>query len=64
MLFLYNGLSAYLEQTVKMIFRDWLPSSGYQQAENFYFEYYDDRFHPGSPESVIFLYLPVRQRRD
>ena len=59
--FVHHGLSTHLSQTVERIFVEWLPGSNYQLAGDFYFEYYDDRFQPGSPESVISIYVPVRQ---
>ena len=59
--FVHHGLSINLLQTVDRVFSEWLPGSSYQLAGDFYFEYYDDRFQPGSPESVISIYVPVRQ---
>ncbi len=60
--FVHHGLSAHLSQTVERVFSEWLPGSSYQLAGDYYFEYYDDRFHPVSPESLIFVYVSVRQR--
>ncbi len=57
--FVHRGLQADLPDTVSYVFKGWLPQSEYQAADNFYFEYYDDRFQPGSPDSVIFVYVPV-----
>ena len=62
--FVHNGCSVHLPQTVERAFTEWLPASSYQLAGDFYFEYYDDRFHPVSPESVISIYVPVRERRE
>ena len=60
--FVHNGRIAHLPQTVEQVFAAWLPSSSYQLAGDFYFEHYDDRFQPGSAESVISLYVPVSER--
>ena len=40
---------------------DWLPTSGYQRDEATYFEVYDDRFVPNSPDSLISIYVPLRK---
>lgn len=57
--FVHTGVLLGLPQTAHAIFTDWLPGSGYRWVEEFYFEYYDDRFTPGSPDSVVFLWVPV-----
>lgn len=60
--FVHIGLVQDLPKTEGRIFEGWLPGSGYQPAADFYFEYYDDRFTPGSPDSVVFLWVPVTQK--
>jgi len=60
--FMHRGLSESLQETVKEIFNGWQPESDYEQAGAYFFEYYDDRFQPNSRDSVIFLWLPVKQR--
>ena len=60
--FAHGGDSKRLPEMVTAIFDDWLPQSGYRLAEEFYFEYYDDHFQPGSPDSVIFIFVPVVER--
>ena len=57
--FTHRGDLGALPTTIKAIFDTWLPESNYQHAEEFYFEYYDDHFQPGSSESVIFIFVPV-----
>ena len=57
--FVHTGLMQGLAETVGRIYGSWLPGSGYVSTADFYFEYYDDRFSPGSPDSVIFLWVPV-----
>jgi len=36
--------------------------TGYQTAGDFYFELFDDRFQPGSEDSILFIFFPVKQR--
>lgn len=60
--FVHTGQMSGLAQTVAWIFEEWLPGSGYERDADFYFEYYDDRFQPGSMDSVIFLWVPVREK--
>jgi AraC family transcriptional regulator len=60
--FTHRGDLGSLPDTVSVIFDNWLPHSGYQMADEFYFEYYDDHFQPGSLDSVIFLFVPVVER--
>lgn len=57
--FPHRGDSAQVGATVEQIFTEWLPASGYRAAADYFFEYYDDRFQPGSAESLLFIYLPV-----
>jgi len=59
--FIHRGSLASLAETMTRIFDRWLPGSGYQLAEDYFFECYDDRFNPGSPDSVVFIYVPVRE---
>jgi len=59
--FPHHGLIDRLSSTIDTIFIDWLPGSGYQTAENYYFELYDDRFQPGSEDSVLFIFVPVKR---
>lgn len=51
-----------LDGTLAAIFHDWLPDSGYRRAGDYYFEYFDDRFNPGSSNSLLFIYLPVARQ--
>ena len=60
--FFHRGDLARLSETVTAIFETWLPQSGYRLAEDFYFEFYDDQFQPGSPDSVVFIFIPVVER--
>lgn len=58
--FTHTGLLRDLQAMVGRIYGKWLPGSSYTSAGDFYFEYYDDRFSPGSPDSVVFIWIPVR----
>ncbi len=60
--FVHNGQLSELAQTVARIFEEWLPGSAYEQDGDFYFEYYDDRFQPNSRDSVVFVWVPVREK--
>jgi len=60
--FPHHGLIDRLSSTIDRIFIDWLPGSGYQTAGDYYFELYDDRFQPGSEDSILFIFVPVRQK--
>ena len=44
------------------IFNRLLPASDYEQAAGPYFERYDEDFDPGKPDSIVEIYLPVRER--
>lgn len=62
--FTHNGRSSGLTQTLTWIFQEWLPGSGYERDGEFYFEYYDDRFQPDSRDSVVFVWVPVREKKE
>jgi AraC family transcriptional regulator len=57
--FTHRGDTAALPETITAIFDVWLPESGYKPVDEFYFEYYDDHFQPGSPNSILFIFVPV-----
>jgi AraC family transcriptional regulator len=44
------------------IFNRLLPASDYEQAAGPYFERYGEDFDPGKPDSIVEIYLPVRER--
>jgi len=60
--FAHVGQMPELSQTVARIFEVWLSGSTYERDGDFYYEYYDDRFQPGSRDSVVFVWVPVRER--
>ncbi len=59
--FTHQGTLDRIDDTLSMFYCDWLPTSGYQQEGTYYFEVYDDRFVPNSPDSVIAIYVPLKQ---
>jgi AraC family transcriptional regulator len=49
--------------TFQHAYHEWLPSSGYEMAFPFDFEYYDQRFHHDDPStSEVDLYIPIRPK--
>ena len=38
----------------------WLPQSGYQHAGSPEFELYNEAFDPNDPNSVLYLYIPIK----
>jgi len=60
--FPHHGYMSHLSNTVDWVINGWLPGSGYQTAGDFYFELFDDRFQPGSEDSILFIFFPVKQR--
>jgi len=45
-----------------MIYKEWLPKSGYKEAHKFLIEYYDERFKgTDRPESELDIYVPIKQ---
>jgi AraC family transcriptional regulator len=45
-----------------MIYKEWLPDSGYVEAHKFTIEYYDDRFKGADdPESELDIHVPIKE---
>ena len=61
--FHHLGPVAGLAETVRQVFSDELPQMGYQACGEYYLEVYDDRYDPGETESIMFIWVPVKQRR-
>jgi predicted transcriptional regulator YdeE len=40
----------------------WLPSSDYQRSPTPDFEFYDETFDPQNPESVLYVYIPIKKK--
>lgn len=59
--FVHQGSLAGLKDTYCQIYDTWLPENGLERAPGPDFEYYDWDFDPsGSPESKLYLYVPVK----
>ena len=48
-----------VKETYEYIYHTWLPESGYQPADSFDFEYYDEHFNGQDPTSIFYIYIPV-----
>ena len=54
-----------LDSTYAAIYREWLPASGYEQADSPDFELYDERFvfgQPQQPQSEMDIYIPIKKK--
>ena len=58
--FTHKGLLEKLRSTYEYIYGTWLPKSGFEVACQPDFEYYDERFKPGSLESEFDIYVPIK----
>jgi AraC family transcriptional regulator len=54
---------ATIRRTYDEIYQEWLPKSGYDRAAGPEFEFYDDNFDSGNPDSEFYLYIPVERAR-
>ncbi|MFZ6031096.1 MAG: GyrI-like domain-containing protein [Chloroflexota bacterium] len=59
--FTHIGALEKLCDTYNYIYQVWIPKSGYQAADNFDFEYYDEAFKDFSPDSRFYIYVPVKK---
>jgi predicted transcriptional regulator YdeE/DNA-binding transcriptional MerR regulator len=48
--------------TYKRILEEWLPASDYQPGEGPDFELYPETFEPEDPDSIVYIYYPVKNR--
>lgn len=51
-----------LQKTYDGIFREWLPTSEYEMSHTDDFEWYDERFKFGEPDSVMEIWIPVKKK--
>ena len=58
--FEHRGDLRWLGRTLQDIFTVQFPNSGLEQTSGYSLEVYDDRFQPGSEESVFELLFPVK----
>lgn len=61
--FTHRGPVSNISATYAFAHNNWLPTSGYELAAPFDFEYYDLRFRgPDNPESETDIYIPIRPK--
>ncbi len=60
--FEHHGALDTLQKTYDRIFREWLPTSGYDYADQDDFEVYDQRFNYGEPDSIMEIWIPIRKK--
>ncbi len=51
-----------LRETYHQIYHNWLPQSGYESAAPFDMEVYTDEFKNFAPDSVMYIYIPVKPK--
>jgi AraC family transcriptional regulator len=57
--FTHSGHVSSIPQTIRAVWRDWLPASGHKAAELPFIERYDERFNPRTGEGEVELWLPL-----
>ena len=57
--FEHRGSLDSLQETYAKIYDEWLPNSEYKMSGNMDFEYYDQRFKFGQPDSVLEIWIPI-----
>jgi len=60
--FEHRGALDTLHGTYGHIFREWLPTSGYESADQDDFEVYDRRFNCSDPDSIMEIWIPIRKK--
>ena len=58
--FTHHGTLDTLEETYQNIWNTWLPQSGYEIAEQFDMEVYNEDFILDSPDSKLYIYVAVK----
>lgn len=58
--FPHKGDLQSLGKTYEYIYETWLPQSGYDLAEKLDFEYYNEDFKDFAPDSVFYIYIPIK----
>ena len=58
--FAHKGDMAGLSKTYEYIYETWLPQSDYELAQKMDFEYYDEDFKNFAPDSVFYIYIPIK----
>lgn len=59
--FTCKGIPESLDDTFdEKLYTNWLPSAELEPSANYYVEIYDQRFRPGSEDSEVDLWVPVK----
>jgi AraC family transcriptional regulator len=59
--FAHKGDLPSLSKTYEYIYETWLPQSGYELAAKLDFEYYNEDFKDFAPDSVFYIYIPIKK---
>ena len=60
--FIHRGPIDTFTETVGYVFGSWFPRSGFEPTMDVELELYDERFDPGSEESVLEYYVALREK--
>jgi len=58
--FTHKGKLETLAQTYELIYKTWLPESGYEATGELDFECYDERFNYGAEDSILDIYVAIK----
>ncbi|MBN2044876.1 MAG: effector binding domain-containing protein [Anaerolineales bacterium] len=50
-----------IHKTYQYAHSTWMPENGYKRADGPDFEYYGEHFDPADPESILYVYIPVKK---
>lgn len=57
--FAHRGPLETLKTTYAAIYQSWLPAAGYKANGSLDFEFYTREFNPSSPDSILYIYVPI-----
>lgn len=60
----FKGTLPKIMEMYDFAFRQWLPASGYHQADGPEYELYDEDFNPSEGKLDLYLYVPIVERND
>ena len=52
---------AEIHQTYEYAHSKWMPENGYKRADGPDYEYYDMSFDPAVPDSILYIYIPIKK---
>lgn len=52
---------AEIHQTYEFAHSKWMPENGYKRADGPDYEYYDAAFDPAKPDSILYIYIPIKK---